>query len=70
MENINELLDIVPGIKGVKTGWTENAGECLISWIERDGKSILTAVLASQDRFGETRKMTEWVFENFEWHSL
>ena len=69
-ENINELLNVVPGLKGIKTGWTENAGECFISWIERDEHNILTVVLGSQDRFGETQKLVEWVFANFRWESI
>ncbi len=70
LENINELLDVVPGLKGVKTGWTENAGECLVSWVERDNHNILTVVLGSQDRFGDTQNLVEWVFANFRWEPI
>ncbi|MCX6725916.1 MAG: serine hydrolase, partial [Candidatus Shapirobacteria bacterium] len=52
--NVNELLDKLSGMKGLKTGWTEEAGECLIGYTERDNRGIITVILGSQDRFGET----------------
>ncbi len=67
LKNINELLGVVPGVKGVKTGWTENARENLITYIERDGHKILIAILGSQDRFGETKELINWTFENYTW---
>ncbi|MBM3205639.1 D-alanyl-D-alanine carboxypeptidase [Candidatus Shapirobacteria bacterium] len=67
LDNINQLLSQVPGMKGVKTGWTEEAGECLVGYMEEDGHGIITVVLGSQDRFGETVKLKNWVFENFRW---
>lgn len=65
--NINELLNKLPGMKGLKTGWTEEAGECLVGYTERDNHGIITVILGSQDRFGETEKLTNWVFTNFNW---
>lgn len=65
LENINELLGDMEGMKGVKTGWTKLAGECLASLVEKDGKQFLGVVLQSQDRFADTRKMMAWAFDNF-----
>ena len=70
LENINELLGKVRGLKGVKTGWTENAGECLVSYVERDGRKIITVVLGSADRFGETEKLIEWAYGNHQWEEI
>lgn len=67
MENINQLLGKVEGVKGVKTGWTEEAGECLVTYVEREGKKLIIVVLGSEDRFGETEKLINWAFENFAW---
>ncbi len=67
---INQLLDKVPGIKGIKTGWTESAGECFVSYVERDGHRIVTAVLGSYDRFGETVKLVDWAFTNHQWQMI
>jgi D-alanyl-D-alanine carboxypeptidase (penicillin-binding protein 5/6) len=65
--NINQLLGKVEGLKGIKTGWTEEAGECLVSFVERDSHKVVIVVLGSQDRFGETEKLVDWVFANFQW---
>lgn len=70
LETTNELIGKIPGLKGVKTGWTEKAGECLISYIERDNKKIIVVLLGSQDRFGETKKLIEWVFANYNWQEI
>jgi len=65
--NINQLLGKIEGYKGGKTGWTEEAGECLVSYVERNNKVVIIVVLGSQDRFGETAKLSEWVFANHQW---
>jgi serine-type D-Ala-D-Ala carboxypeptidase (penicillin-binding protein 5/6) len=68
--NINQLLGQVEGVAGIKTGWTENARENLVTYVERDGKRIIIALLASQDRFGETRELIEWLFNAYEWQDV
>lgn len=70
LKNINELLGVVPGVMGVKTGWTENARENLVTYLERDGHKIMIAVLGSQDRFGETKELINWVFSNYTWQEV
>lgn len=67
LTNINKLVGKVDGVLGIKTGWTENARENLVGYIERDGKKIITVVLGSQDRFGDTKALIEWIFNNFSW---
>jgi len=68
--NINELLGTVDGVLGVKTGWTENARENLVTYLERDDKKIMVSVLGSQDRFGETKELINWIFENYDWKTI
>lgn len=68
--NINELLGEVEGVLGVKTGWTENARENLVTYLERDGRRIMAVLLASQDRFGETEELIDWVFNNYQWQPV
>jgi D-alanyl-D-alanine carboxypeptidase (penicillin-binding protein 5/6) len=63
----NVLLSSEPGVVGVKTGKTEAALECLITWIERDNHPVLIVMLGSTDRFGETKTLIDWVYANFEW---
>lgn len=70
LTNRNELLGKVEGVLGVKTGWTENARENLVTYVERDGKRVMLSILGSQDRFGETEELVEWIFSNYKWVDL
>lgn len=70
LKNVNELLGKIPGVGGIKTGWTETAGENLITLIERNGHRIITVVLHSQDRFGDTSRLIDWVFGNYQWEVI
>ncbi|KKR84236.1 MAG: hypothetical protein UU32_C0048G0006 [Candidatus Woesebacteria bacterium GW2011_GWB1_41_10] len=70
LTNINLLLGKVPGVLGVKTGWTENARENLVTYIERDGHKVMIALLGSQDRFGETKELIDWMFGNYSWEEV
>lgn len=68
--NTNDLLGVVSGVIGVKTGTTPAAGECLVTYVERGGRRIVTVVLGSQDRFLETTNLIEWAFGNHDWRSI
>lgn len=65
--NLNKLLSQVSGVLGVKTGYTQAAKENLVILIERDGHRALIVVLGSDDRFGESVKLIDWVYTNFQW---
>ena len=70
LANVNKLLGVMPGVAGMKTGWTENAKENLVNLTKRDGHRILTVILGSDDRFGETVTLTNWLFANYNWIDL
>lgn len=70
LTNVNELVGTVPGVSGVKTGFTENAGESVITVAKRNGHQILIVILHSNDRFGETRELIDWAFTNHEWREI
>jgi D-alanyl-D-alanine carboxypeptidase len=70
LSNVNQLLGKIPGVGGIKTGWTEAAGENLITYVERNGRKIIFIVLHSRDRFDDSIKLIDWVFENFRWDTL
>lgn len=70
LTNVNELLGKVAGLSGVKSGYTQNAGEILISEVTKNDTRVLFVVLKSRDRFGDTEKLIDWVYRNFEWQSL
>ena len=67
LENINELLGIIDGLEGVKTGQTEGSLENLITKTTRNGNSVIVVVLGSEDRFTETQNLIEWAFNSYDW---
>jgi len=67
-DSTNQLLGTFVNVKGVKTGYTELAGECLSALGEtKDGHEVITVMLGSTDRFGETKKLLSWIYDSFEW---
>lgn len=70
LTNVNTLLGKIPGVAGIKTGWTEVAGENLVTLVERSGHRIVIVVLKSQNRFADTEALINWVFGNYTWQSF
>jgi D-alanyl-D-alanine carboxypeptidase len=70
LANVNQLLGKIPGVAGIKTGWTEEAGENLITYVERNTHKVIVVVLHSKDRFKDTTKLIDWVFENYKWETV
>jgi serine-type D-Ala-D-Ala carboxypeptidase (penicillin-binding protein 5/6) len=61
----NDLLGSYAGATGVKSGHTTQAGWCLVGSAERDGRSVIVAVLgASSDaaRLASTSALLDWAF--------
>lgn len=69
LANTNELLEIVPGISGVKTGFTDKAGGCLVFTYNYEGKEIIGVVLGSGERgrFEDVKKIIDWVSRVYTW---
>lgn len=66
--NTNELLGNVSGIYGVKTGFTGNAGRCLVTSIKRDDIDVIIVVLQAdtkKDRSKDTLKIIDYIFSNY-----
>lgn len=70
LKNINVLLGKVEGVEGVKTGWTENARENLVTYVNRKNHKVLISLLGSQDRFGETTELIDWLYKNYTWQNV
>lgn len=62
----NELLK-EPGFSGIKTGYTLVAGQCLLARASVQGHDVITVVLGSQDRFGETRQIINAIDQAYKW---
>lgn len=71
--NRNTLLFRDRNVDGLKTGWTEAAGYCLVASAERDGMRLISVVMgtASEEaRAVETQKLMTYGFRYFETHKL
>lgn len=62
-----ELLGIIPGVVGIKTGTTTSAGENLITEVDRDGHQVIIVLLGSQNRYNETKAIIDWIFGQYQW---
>ena len=49
--NTNRLLGRIPGVEGVKTGFTSKAGRCLIAKVSQNGNDLLLVILNSKRRW-------------------
>lgn len=47
LENLTNLVSTYPGVKGIKSGYTDEAGYCLVSYLEYQGHQIVGIVLGS-----------------------
>jgi D-alanyl-D-alanine carboxypeptidase (penicillin-binding protein 5/6) len=62
LENATNLLTSYPGVAGVKTGYTEEAGLCLVTYASNNGHEIMGVVLKSIDRKGDMILMLDHGF--------
>ena len=68
LTNTNKLIGVDPEIKGLKTGTTVGAGECLIALaVNPYGNEIITIILNSQARFNETQYLKDKIWETYVW---
>lgn len=62
LQNQTNLLTTYPGVQGVKTGYTEDAGLCLVTFAANDGVEVVGVVLNSVDRKGDMILMLDHAF--------
>lgn len=67
LKNINKLLGEIQGIGGLKTGYTEDAGENLVTFYKKNGHQFIIVILKSEDRFEDTKKIVEWIDGNVDY---
>lgn len=67
--NTNKLLKQYNGIDGLKTGWTEEAGYCLVSTMKKDGMRLISVVMGGTTaklRNKDTISLMNYGFSNYE----
>ncbi|PIR43666.1 hypothetical protein COV24_01255 [candidate division WWE3 bacterium CG10_big_fil_rev_8_21_14_0_10_32_10] len=57
VSNTNELLFTLPGTVGYKTGFTSNAGECLVFGYNNFGTELIIVIMGSTDRFSDAKQL-------------
>ncbi|MEX0791364.1 MAG: D-alanyl-D-alanine carboxypeptidase family protein, partial [Actinomycetota bacterium] len=62
--NHNKLLWRYDGTIGVKTGFTNDAGNCLISAVQRDGRTLIAVVMGTGNHYAESTALYDWGFAN------
>lgn len=67
LDNVNKLLGEIQGLGGLKTGYTENAGENLVSFYKKNGHQFVIVILKSLDRFNDTRNIISWIETNVDY---
>ena len=71
--NRNSLLFRDRNVDGMKTGWTDAAGYCLVASAERDGMRLISVVMGTvseESRAIETQKLMTYGFRYYETHKL
>lgn len=70
INNTNELLGNVQGVYGVKTGFTFEAGRCLVSAYKQNNLDIITVVLGANTkkiRTQDSYNLIKYVSNNFQY---
>lgn len=64
--NTNKLLSMYEGVIGVKTGFTDEAGRCLVSACERDGVTLICITLNDRNDWNDHIALYEEAFASAE----
>ncbi|MDD2753642.1 MAG: hypothetical protein PHT44_03480 [Candidatus Portnoybacteria bacterium] len=69
LTSTDKLLGVVPEIIAGKTGYTEEAGNCMIlTWRAPNQEgTVVSVIMDSQDRMAESEALVKWTKEAFLW---
>lgn len=68
--NKNKLLYSFEGANGIKTGYTDRAGRCLVSSAERNGMDVICVVLNCYDMYERSSNILAECFDRFELENI
>lgn len=60
LDNETNLLTSYPGVKGIKTGYTPEAGLCLVTYLDYSDHKIIGIILSSQNRRQEMKDLLDY----------
>lgn len=69
LQNLNELL-VIPGVTGIKTGFTNEAQGVLVTTFLHGKKKYVLVVLGSKDRFQDTKALIEGIINDLRLDSI
>lgn len=69
IKNLNELLGLY-GVIGVKTGYTDEAGQVLVTAARQNGHVFVIVVMKSDDRFADTERLLQYISDNVGYISM
>lgn len=55
------------GADGIKTGFTDDAGDSIVASATRDGRRVIVVALDTADRTAEAIKLFNYAFASFQW---
>ena len=64
-QNKNKLLRTCEGAIGVKTGFTKEAGRCLVSAVERNGTTLVCTLLSCPTTYERTNQLIDDAFSTY-----
>ncbi|MBE7082051.1 MAG: D-alanyl-D-alanine carboxypeptidase, partial [Clostridiales bacterium] len=70
LKNKNKLLNTLEGCIGVKTGFTNKAGRCLVSACDRDGFKTVCVVLNDGPMFEDSEKLLNMAYDNYSQYTI
>jgi len=73
LPNTNVLINNYQGVTGIKTGYTSDAGYCVVGSAERNNISLYAVVLGTATesaRFRDARELLDWGFAHYRPQSL
>ena len=65
LENSNKLLPTYAGMAGIKTGYTPQAGRCLVTMARRGDTEVLVVMLRASDRWKLAERMLDNAFARY-----
>jgi serine-type D-Ala-D-Ala carboxypeptidase (penicillin-binding protein 5/6) len=69
LDNINHMLWLYEGIDGVKTGYTAEAGNCVVESATRNGRQLIVVILkstATKAMYKDAENLFDYGFASFE----
>jgi D-alanyl-D-alanine carboxypeptidase len=66
VRNHNRLLWNFDGAIGGKTGYTAAAQKCFVGAVVRNGVTLIVSILGARDQWGDTKKLLEYGFDNYQ----